>query len=169
MAVRGEGIAGDMFERLAAGELDAAFCLLAGEPPEEFAIERLSEDEAVAAFAPDRAPAEGDVGVAELSGQVLVGPSARIGHHLCPRPGVRRCRAAAASGPGERRSVPARALAAQGFGVAILPRSLTTLPGPPLTVRSLRPAVRLPVALVWRRSRQLSPAARMFIEFSRAR
>jgi DNA-binding transcriptional LysR family regulator len=74
MAVRGEGIAGDMFERLAAGELDAAFCLLAGEPPEEFAIERLSEDEAVAAFAPDRAPAEGDVGVAELSGQVLVGP-----------------------------------------------------------------------------------------------
>jgi DNA-binding transcriptional LysR family regulator len=139
MAVRGEGIAGDMFERLAAGELDAAFCLLAGEPPEEFAIERLSEDEAVAAFAPDRAPAEGDVGVAELSGQVLVGP--------------------------RRGSAITFAL----DGVAILPRSLTTLPGPPLTVRSLRPAVRLPVALVWRRSRQLSPAARMFIEFSRAR
>jgi DNA-binding transcriptional LysR family regulator len=30
-----EGIAADMLQYLAADELDAAFCLLAGEPPEE--------------------------------------------------------------------------------------------------------------------------------------
>ena len=48
-----EGIADDMFRRLAADELDAAFCLLAGEIPDELAVERLSHDEVVAAFAPD--------------------------------------------------------------------------------------------------------------------
>ena len=36
-----------------------------------------------------------------------------------------------------------------------------------MEVRSLRPAVRLPVALVWRRERNAPPAARAFIEFVR--
>ena len=60
-----------------------------------------------------------------------------------------------------------RALAARGFATAILPRSLTALEGPDVEVRSLAPAVRLPVALVWRRERNVPPAARAFIEFVR--
>jgi DNA-binding transcriptional LysR family regulator len=60
-----------------------------------------------------------------------------------------------------------RSLAARGFATAILPRSLTALEGPALEVRSLHPAVQLPVALVWRRERNAPPAARTFIEFVR--
>ena len=94
------------------------------------AIERLSEDEAVAAFAPDRAPAEGDVGVAELSGQVLVGP--RRGSAIT----FALDQVFAAAGQPLHLALEGgdpfllRALAAQGFGIAILPRSLTTLPAP---------------------------------------
>jgi DNA-binding transcriptional LysR family regulator len=60
-----------------------------------------------------------------------------------------------------------RALAARGFATAILPRSFSSLEGSPLELRSLDPEVGLPVALVWRRERNLPPAARAFIEFVR--
>jgi DNA-binding transcriptional LysR family regulator len=50
---------------------------------------------------------------------------------------------------------------------AVLPRSLAVLEGAALEVRSLRPAVHLPVALIWRRERNGPPAARAFIEFVR--
>ncbi len=39
--------------------------------------------------------------------------------------------------------------------------------GPALEVRSLDPAVHLPVALVWRRTRTAPPAGRAFIDFVR--
>lgn len=58
-----------------------------------------------------------------------------------------------------------RALAAQGFATAILPRSLVRLEGPAVEVRSLDPPAHLPVALVRRRRRDASPAARTFIDF----
>jgi DNA-binding transcriptional LysR family regulator len=61
-----------------------------------------------------------------------------------------------------------RSLAARGFATAILPRSITALDGPALEVRSLHPAVRLPVALVWRRQRTAPPATRAFIDFVRS-
>jgi DNA-binding transcriptional LysR family regulator len=60
-----------------------------------------------------------------------------------------------------------RSLASAGFGTAVLPRSLTLREGPPIDVRALRPAVRLPVALLWRRDRRVSPAARTFLEYAR--
>jgi DNA-binding transcriptional LysR family regulator len=60
-----------------------------------------------------------------------------------------------------------RSLAARGFATAVLPRSLAVLEGAALEVRSLRPAVHLPVALIWRRERNGPPAARAFIEFVR--
>ncbi|TMK72962.1 MAG: hypothetical protein E6G49_06090, partial [Actinobacteria bacterium] len=44
-----------------------------------------------------------------------------------------------------------RCLASAGFGTAVLPRSLTEREGPAVDVRPLRPAIRLPVALLWRR------------------
>lgn len=56
-----------------------------------------------------------------------------------------------------------RALAARGFGVAVLPRSFAELPGQPLSVRPLEPRINLPVTLLWRRSP--SPAARAFVDF----
>ena len=61
-----------------------------------------------------------------------------------------------------------RCLASAGFGTAVLPRSLTEREGPAVDVRPLRPAIRLPVALLWRRDRRLSPAARTFVEYVRA-
>ena len=60
-----------------------------------------------------------------------------------------------------------RSLAARGFATAILPRSLTSLDGPPVDVRRFASPVRLPVALLWRRDRHASPATRTFIDFVR--
>jgi LysR family transcriptional regulator, transcription activator of glutamate synthase operon len=163
-----EGIAADMFRGVAGDELDAAFCLLAGETPIELAVERLSHDEAVAAFAPGRAPSSRRVTAADLCDRVIVAP--RRGSAITF---VVEQMFAAASQPlhlalesGDPFLL--RALAARGFATAILPRSLTALDGPPIEVRSLLPAVDLPVALVWRRERTVSPAARAFIEFVRA-
>jgi LysR family transcriptional regulator, transcription activator of glutamate synthase operon len=163
-----EGIAADMLRFLAADELDAAFCLLAGETPDDLAVERLSHDEVVAAFAPDRAPAAPRVTVADLAQHAIVAP--RRGSAITSVLD----RLFADAGEPLRLALESgdpfllRSLAAQGFATAILPRSLTGLEGPALEVRSLDPAVHLPVALVWRRERNAPPAARRFIEFVRA-
>jgi LysR family transcriptional regulator, transcription activator of glutamate synthase operon len=160
-----EGIAADMFRRLATDDLDAAFCLLAGEVPEDFAIEQLSEEEAVAAFAPEHAPSAADVGVADLCRHVIVAP--RRGSAITFRVDEMFAKAGRPLHLALESGDPflLRALAAGGFACAILPRSLTVLDGPAIEVRSLRPAVHLPVALVWRRARNASPAARTFIGF----
>ena len=162
-----EGIAADMLRFLAADELDAAFCLLAGEISDDFAVERLSEDEVVAAFAPDRAPPAPRVGVADLRRRAIVAPRrgsaiTSVVNELFADAGEP-LRLALESGD----LFLLRSLAARGFAVAILPRSLTTLQGPALEVRSLEPPVHLPVALVWRRERHAPPAARTFIDFVR--
>jgi LysR family transcriptional regulator, transcription activator of glutamate synthase operon len=162
-----EGIAADMLRFLAADQLDAAFCLLAGQIPDDLAVERLSEEEAVAAFAPGRAPAAPHVGVADLRRRAIVAP--RRGSAITSAveelfaDADERLRLALESGD----PFLLRSLAARGFATAILPRSLTALEGPAIDVRSLHPAVHLPVALVWRRSRHAPPAARTFIEFVR--
>jgi len=162
-----EGIAADMLRLVAADELDAAFCLLAGEIPDELAVEPLSHDEVVAAFAPDRAPPSPRVNVADLARHKIVAP--RRGSAITTAleqlfsDAGEQLRLALESGD----PFLLRSLAARGFATAILPRSLTALEGPALEVRSLHPAVRLPVALVWRRERNAPPAARTFIEFVR--
>ena len=162
-----EGIASDMLGFLATDELDAAFCLLAGEPSPAFAVERLSEDEVVAAFAPDRAPAAPRVTVADLREHAIV--ATRRGSAIAS---VLKQRFVEAGEPlrlvlesGDPFLL--RSLAAKGFATAILPRSLTALEGPALEVRSLDPPIHLPVALVWRRERTAPPAARAFIDFVR--
>jgi LysR family transcriptional regulator, transcription activator of glutamate synthase operon len=159
-----EGIAADMLRFLAADELDAAFCLLDGEIHDDLAVERLGREEVVAAFAPDRGPPAPQVSVADLRQHAIVAP--RRGSTITSvmdelfAAGGERLRLALESGD----PFLLRSLAAQGFATAILPRSLTALEGPALEVRSLNPAVHLPVVLVWRRERA-SPAARAFIEF----
>lgn len=160
-----EGIAADMLRYLAADELDAAFCLLADAIPDDLAVARLSSEEVVAAFAPDRAPAALQVTVADLAQHAIV--ATRHGSAITT---ILDQRFAAAGRP-LRLALESgdpfllRSLAARGFATAILPRSLTALAGPAVEVRSLRPAVHLPVALVWRRERNASPAARTFIDF----
>ena len=162
-----EGIAADMLRLVAADELDAAFCLVAGEIPDELAVEPLSHDEVVAAFAPDRAPPAPHITVADLARHKIVAP--RRGSAITTALEQR----FADSGEQLRLALESgdpfllRSLAARGFATAILPRSLTALEGPALEVRSLHPAVELPVALVWRRERNAPPAARTFIEFVR--
>jgi LysR family transcriptional regulator, transcription activator of glutamate synthase operon len=160
-----EGIAADMLGFLAADELDAAFCLLADAIPDELAAERLTDEEVVAAFAPDRAPPAPHVSVADLARYAIVAPRrgssiTSVLDRLFADAGMP-LRLALESGD----PFLLRALAARGFATAILPRSLTALEGPALEVRSLHPAVRLPVALVWRRERNAPPAARAFVEF----
>ncbi len=162
-----EGIAADMLHYLATDELDAAFCLLAGEPPDDLAVERLSHDEVVAAYAPDRAPPTAHVTVDDLAQRALV--ATRHGSAITSILDQRfadaghRLRLALESGD----PFLLRALAARGFATAILPRSLTALEGPDVEVRSLHPPVHLPVALLWRRERSAPPAARTFIDFVR--
>ena len=161
-----EGTAGDMLGYLLRDEVDAAFSLLAQDPPEEIEAERLSEDEVVAAFPTGAAPAGERVGAAELGRYPLVTPRSgsaikqsvdeffeRAGQPL---------RIALESGD----PFLLRCLVSTGFGAAVLPASLTRREGPPIEVRRLRPQVRLPVALLWRRRRHRSPAAGAFVEFA---
>jgi LysR family transcriptional activator of glutamate synthase operon len=162
-----EGTAGDMAAYLDADEVDAAFSLLAGDPPDGVVAERLSEDELVAAFPPGGAPGRGRVRAADLSPGAVATP--RSGSAI--KTALDRFFAEA----GEPLHVSLesgdpfllRCLVSGGFGPAILPRSLTRREGPPIEVRPLSPAVRLPVALLWREHRHASPVARAFIDFVR--
>jgi LysR family transcriptional activator of glutamate synthase operon len=162
-----EGLAYDMLAYLAGDEIDAAFCLLDGEVADELSFERLGEDEVVIAFAPGTAPPGAGVDVAQLAERRLVGPrhGSAVTHVLEElfAGASLRLRLALESGD----PFLLRSLAARGFGAAILPRSLTELEGPTVEVRSLDPPVSLTVALVWRRDRHSSPAARTFIDFVR--
>jgi DNA-binding transcriptional LysR family regulator len=57
-----------------------------------------------------------------------------------------------------------RALASKGLGVAVMPRSIAELDGPPVILRPFRPdPVTWPVALVWRTDRRQPPAAKAFL------
>jgi DNA-binding transcriptional LysR family regulator len=57
-----------------------------------------------------------------------------------------------------------RALASKGLGVAVMPRSIAELDGPPVILRPFRPEpVTWPVALVWRSDRRQPPAAKAFL------
>lgn len=163
-----EGTAADMRVHLAENRIDAAFSLLAEEPPDEIAVEELSEEEVVAAFPAGSGPDRRRVTAAELSGRVLITPRsgsairqaldgffARAGKTL---------RVSLESGD----PFLLRCLVSTGFGAALLPASLTRREGPPIDVRGLRPAIRLPATLIWRRRRHQTPAARAFIDFARA-
>ena len=164
-----EGTAGDMRRYLAEDRVDAAFSLLAVDPPAEIEVERLSEEEVVAAFPAGAGPDRERVSAAELGRYALV----------TPRSGSAIKQALddffASAGQSLHVSLESgdpfllRCLVSTGFGAAVLPASLTRREGPPIEVRGLRPAVRLPASLIWRRRRHQSPAARAFIEFVRSR
>jgi LysR family transcriptional activator of glutamate synthase operon len=162
-----EGTAGDMLRHLARDEIDAAFSLLATEPPESLVAERVSVDELVAAFPPGTAPGRGPVSAAALRRNVVLTP--RSGSAIRAALDDFFARAGSSVHVSCESGDPflLRCLVSTGFGTAVLPRSLIEREGPPVDVRALRPAVRLPVTLLWRRDRRLSPAARTFVEYAR--
>jgi DNA-binding transcriptional LysR family regulator len=161
-----EGTAADMRAYLARNELDAAFVLEAGAQPPELGRLPLSEADMVLAMRPGHPlDAKSPLPIERLDGENLI--AFRRGSS------VRRALDDALEAAGARPRIALegsdllliRALAAQGFGIAVLPRSFAELPGPPLSVRPLRPAIRLPVVLLWRKRRSHSPAARAFLDF----
>jgi DNA-binding transcriptional LysR family regulator len=162
-----EGVAAEMFRLLAADELDVAFCLVAGDIPDQLASHRLGQVEVIAAFAPDRAPPDPGVSVSELGQHAIVAPRrgstiTSVLDEMFADAGQPLHLALESGDP-----FLLRALAARGFATAILPRSPSAPEGAAVEVRSLRPAVYLSVALLWRRARYAAPAARAFVEFVR--
>ena len=161
-----EGTASDMKAHLARGELDAAFVLEAGPQPPELGRLELSEAEMVLAMSPEHALAgKSPLPIERLDGQNLIafrrGSSVRHALDLA----LERAGATPRIALEGSDLLLIRALAAQGFGLAVLPRSFAELPGPPLSVRPLRPQVKLPVVLLWREAASQAPATRAFLEF----
>ena len=163
-----EGTAADMARYLEEDEVDAAFSLLAGDPPDGVVAEILSEDELVAVFPPGSAPRRGPVTAKQLAAQPIAVPRGGSATNRVLEDHM------AAAGESLTVSLESgdpfllRSLVSVGFGVGVIPRSLTRREGPPIEVRRLRPPAYLPVALLWRERRHVSPAARAFIDFVRA-
>ena len=163
-----EGTAGDMMGYLLEGRIDVAFSLLANEPPPEVAVEQLGEEEIVAAFPAGEGPDRDRVTAAELSRHSLITP--RSGSAIKQAVDELFARAGKTMDVSLESGDPflLRCLVSAGFGAAILPASLTRREGPPIDVRGLRPAARLPATLIWHGRRHQTPAARAFIDFIRA-
>jgi len=163
-----EGTAADMARFIDEDEVDAAFSLLAADPADGVVAEILSEDELVAVFPAGAAPGRGPVTAADLAAQPIAIPRSGSAINIALEEFM--------SAAGESLTVSLesgdpfllRSLVSVGFGVGVIPASLTRREGPPIEVRRLRPTVHLPVALLWRERRHASPAARAFIDFIRS-
>jgi DNA-binding transcriptional LysR family regulator len=162
-----EGTAGDLMELLLSGELDVAFMLVAGDLPGQVESARLGTEEVVAAYPPGTAPDAEAVTAADLDGVALASPRSGSAIKLevdrfFADAGGELLLSLESSDP-----YLIRCLVSDGFGPAMLPKSLAERPGPAVETRPLRPPIRLPVCLVWQRDRELSPAANAFVEFVR--
>jgi LysR family transcriptional regulator, transcription activator of glutamate synthase operon len=131
-----EGTAGDMRRHLEEDRVDVAFSMLAEDPPSEFAVETLSEEEVVAAFPTGAGPDRDRVGAADLAARPLITPrsGSAIKHAIddfFARAG-KPLRISLESGD----PFLLRCLVSAGFGAAVLPASLTEREGPPIDVRA---------------------------------
>ncbi len=159
-----------MLDLIEADELDVAFSLVPGELPDGVEGSRLERGGGRRGLPARDGTASSDASsAADLAGVPLATP--RSGS------AIKRVVDAFFAAAGERSQLTLesgdpyliRCLVSDGFGAAILPASITRREGPPVETRPLRPAVRLPVYLIWRRDRHRSPAAAAFIEFVRSR
>src|SRR5918996_6058004 len=160
-----EGTAADMLALLEADELDVAFSLVAGEVADGVDALRVSEEQVVAAFSPGTAPAAERVTAGDLAGVPLATPRSgsaikAVADQFFARAGKEFNVSLESGDP-----YLIRCLVSDGFGAALLPASLARRDGPPVDTRPLRPPVRLPVYLLWRRGRHRSVAAEAFIDF----
>jgi DNA-binding transcriptional LysR family regulator len=164
-----EGTVQRMVDGLKDGSIDLAF-VLESEPVDEFERIALSSEDLAVVMSPGHELAgTGPVRVEALAEQRLIG----FEHGSSVRRLVDEAFARAGVAPrialeGNDLAL-VRSLVAEGIGLAILPRSFAELPGPELALRPLSPALRMTVALWWRRGRHLSPAARTFVQFARDR
>jgi DNA-binding transcriptional LysR family regulator len=161
-----EGTVAEMTDALLGGEIDASFALEASPWPGGIASLRLSFEELVVAMSPGHELAGSKpLPIRSLDGRELI--AFRRGS------AVRRAQDEALERAGTSVRIVlegsnetlVRALVAQGFGPAVIPRTVAELPGERLAVRPLRPAIRLPVVLIWRERPTRSPAVRAFLDF----
>jgi DNA-binding transcriptional LysR family regulator len=162
-----EGTASDFLDLLEADQVDAAFSLVDGELPVGLEGLHLGTEEVVAAFPPGAAPAKPVLGVGDLGGVPLATP--RSGSAIKAAADRRFAEAGESLKLALESGDPylIRCLVSAGFSAGVLPASLARRAGPPIEVRPLRPAIRIPVHLLWRRERSRSAAATAFIEFVR--
>jgi len=164
-----EGTVQRMADGLGDGSIDLAF-VLEREPRDEFERAPLSSEELAVVMSPDHALAGSQpIRIRALADERLIGfergSSVRqLVDETFERAGVN----PRISLEGNDLAL-VRSLVAEGIGLAIMPRTFAELPGPPVALRPLRPALRMTVALWWRRGRHLSPAARAFVQFARDR
>ena len=162
-----EGTAADMRAMIDADELDVAFSLIYGDLPEATEGVRVSEEEVVVAFTPGTAPERDAVSVRELAGLHLATPRSGSAIKFAIDDAFRdaglEMQVSLESGD----PYLIRCLVSDGFGAAVLPASITRREGPAVETRPLKPPLRLPVFLLWRRDRHQSAAASAFVEFVR--
>ncbi len=161
----------EMLALLAADELDLAIASIDPPPPSEFDTQRVYDEDLVLAVHPGH-PLAGRARLAlvDLPDEPFI--LFREGSGL--RATTERALATAGLAPRARLESTelsrVRALVARGLGVAIMPRSETSPPGPRVAAIALGPpALRRHVGLVWRRERRHPPAAEAFLGFARAR
>jgi LysR family transcriptional activator of glutamate synthase operon len=164
-----EGTVQRMVDGLTDGSIDLAF-VLEREPRDEFERAPLSSEELAVVMSPDHALASAEpIRIRALAEERLIGfergSSVRqLVDETFERAGLNPRIALEGND-----LALVRSLVAEGIGLAIMPRTFAELPGPPVMLRPLRPALRMTVALWWRRGRVLSPAARAFVQFARER
>ena len=158
----------EVLAKLRADELDCAFTAVDPDTiGAEFAGTLLWEEEFVVVAAPHPFAAQAHVTWEDLVG---AGPD-RLPRQLGPAPALRDDDLQRGIEPRnafvctEMSAV--RALAAKGLGVAVMPRSIAELDGPPVVLRPFRPdPVTWPIALVWRSDRRQPPAAKAFLSLA---
>jgi DNA-binding transcriptional LysR family regulator len=156
----------EMLAMLRKDELDCAFASVDPDAiGSDFAGTLLWEEEFVVAAAPDH-PFAGRPSVTfeELTGEDLIAyrDNSALRRRFETTLGRRGLEPRNAFVCTEMNAV--RALAAKGLGVAVLPRSIAELDGPPVILRPFRPEpVTWPIALVWRADRRQPPAAKAFL------
>ncbi|MDX6673875.1 MAG: hypothetical protein QOH11_1293 [Solirubrobacteraceae bacterium] len=157
-----------MLAMVAADELDLAVATIDESPPDGLETRALYEEDLVLAVASDH----------PLAGRRRIRPTS-----LPPGPfilfregsGLRAATEAILDTAGIEPQVRfetnelsrVRALASRGLGVAIMPRSDTEGPGPPVAAIGIGPpTLRRAVGLVWREDRRRAPAAEAFLAFA---
>ena len=152
---------------LGADELDCAFTALDPDAlGDEFAATLLWQEEIVVALPPGHALcARPRVTLQELAGEDLIAyrDNSALRRRLERTMSERGLEPRNAFVCTEMAAV--RGLASKGLGVAVIPRSVAELPGPPIELRPIGPEkLTWPIALVWRAARRQSPAGKAFLK-----
>lgn len=160
-----------MLRQVASDELDVAFAAIDERdfPATELAVAELFEEALVVIAARDH-PLAGRAALAlsDIAGEPFI--SFKAGTGL--RRAVERAGEGAGFDPSTRFETTdigrVRAFASHGLGVSIVPESVATRPGPPVSAVPLDPPLRRRVGLYWRAGRTLAPAASALRDFALA-